>query len=150
MKCNKHDKMVVLHAFSNGDCIICGKEIIIEHIPCNKVCPECSEEQGLCEICGEKFINMKKLKLEVLNESGNTVRSYHIDYNETEGKRIRLSIEDYHYIMNTEGKLVILTQEEINEEAKRVEAEKQQQKLQYFNPKTGKLQGLFDFFDNQE
>lgn len=87
---------------------------------------------------------MKKLKLEVLDESGNTVRSYHIDYNETEGKRIRVSVEDYHYIMNTEGKLVILTQEEINREAKRVEAEKQQQKLQYFNPKTGKLQGLFD------
>lgn len=87
---------------------------------------------------------MKRLVLEVLDSQGKLVREYSVDYNETEGKRIRVSIEDYHYIMNTEGKLVIPTQEEIDMEAKRVEAEKQQIKLQYFNPETGKTQGLFD------
>jgi hypothetical protein len=140
MKCNKHDKMVVLHAFSSGDCIVCGKEITTEHIPCNKVCPDCSEEHGLCEICGEKIMNEKKLKLEVLDPTGAIVVTHHFFYKAGHGNRLRLTITDNQYIMDKDGKLVILTQEEIDREAKH----KEQSKLQYFNPKTGKMQGLFD------
>ena len=54
MKCNyKHDGMMVLHAFSDGPCEVCGKDITTPHIPCDKVCESCSEEHKLCTICGD-------------------------------------------------------------------------------------------------
>lgn len=87
---------------------------------------------------------MKTLELEILDNEGTVVRTYTCNYDETEGSRLRLSIEGNNYIMNTDGKLVILTQEEIEQELERKVAETQQCKLQFFNPKTGKLQGLFD------
>jgi hypothetical protein len=88
---------------------------------------------------------MKKLKLELLNANGETVRTYHINYDETEGKRMRLTIDDNTYITNTDGKIVILTQEEIDREEQR-----KHPKLQYFNPKTGKMQGLFDNIETED
>lgn len=54
---------------------------------------------------------MKKLKLELLDGFDETVRSYTINYDETEGKKMRLIINDNTYVMNDNGKLVILTQE---------------------------------------
>jgi len=59
MECDKHYRMVVLHAFSTGNCKFCGEEITTPHIPCNKVCPECSEKIGVCEICGEEILKTK-------------------------------------------------------------------------------------------
>lgn len=54
MKCkDKHEKRIVLHAFSSGNCKECDKEIETPHIPCDVVCDECSETKKLCTICGE-------------------------------------------------------------------------------------------------
>jgi len=55
MICDRHDKMVVAHAFSEGKCTICDRKIVTVHIPCNKVCPVCSENLRLCEICGAEI-----------------------------------------------------------------------------------------------
>ena len=44
--------MVVLHAFSEGECEMCGEKISTPHIPCDKVCNECSEKFNFCEVCG--------------------------------------------------------------------------------------------------
>lgn len=44
---------VVLHAFSFGECTVCGTEICTAHIPCDKVCEQCSEEKNLCKECGK-------------------------------------------------------------------------------------------------
>ena len=55
MKCDKHEKMIVLHAFSSGKCEKCDKEVTTPHIPCDKICEECSEKYNLCEICGDKI-----------------------------------------------------------------------------------------------
>jgi len=63
MECNRHDKMIVLDAFSEGKCKKCDSEIITEHIPCNVICEKCSVKFNLCEICGEKMND-----LEVLND----------------------------------------------------------------------------------
>ena len=114
MKCNKHDKMVVMHAFSSGNCIKCDEEVTTSHIPCNKVCPECSENYGLCEICGEEMVKTKKkLKLEVLDPTGEVAKTHHFYYEAGEGNRLRLSITDNVYIMDKDGKV---TQEEIGRE----------------------------------
>lgn len=59
---------------------------------------------------------MKKLRLELLDNNGNTVVTHTVDYNENHGNRMRLNIDGNTYIMNTSGKLVILTQEEIDNE----------------------------------
>lgn len=56
MKCKKCEHMIVLHAFSFGNCELCEKEISTSHIPCDKICPKCAEENDLCESCGNKII----------------------------------------------------------------------------------------------
>ena len=53
MICEKHKGMCVLHAFSWGECEICGAEVVTPHIPCYKICPKCSKKQNKCEWCGE-------------------------------------------------------------------------------------------------
>ena len=55
MNCKKCERIIVLHAFSNGECKICNEEITTPHIPCNKVCESCSEKDNLCEQCGEEI-----------------------------------------------------------------------------------------------
>ena len=55
MDCGKHKNMIVMHAFSKGECELCGKEIQTSHIPCDKVCKECSEEHKVCQVCGDKI-----------------------------------------------------------------------------------------------
>ncbi len=53
MICKQCEKgKIVLHAFSNGNCEKCEVEIITSHIPCDKVCKECSEKYNLCKECG--------------------------------------------------------------------------------------------------
>ena len=154
MKCNKHDRMVVMHAFSTGNCIKCDEEVTTPHIPCNKVCPECSETYGLCEICGDEMLKTKKkLKLEVLDPTGEVVKTHHFFYEAGEGNKLRLSITDNVYIMDKDGKLVILTQEDLyKEHLRNTSSVKIDNNLtkdlrvepQYYNPKTKKTQKLFE------
>jgi len=65
---------------------------------------------------------MKKLRLELLDDNGNTVVTHTLDYNENQGKRMRISINDNSYVIDTNGKFVILTQKEIDVEMKRMNA----------------------------
>jgi len=53
MICKKCERRIVLPAFSEGKCEECGKDVITTHIPCYKLCPECSEKLNKCEQCGE-------------------------------------------------------------------------------------------------
>ena len=53
--CKKCEGMVVAHAFSNGECNICEKEIQTSHIPCDKVCRDCSVEKNVCMSCKSPF-----------------------------------------------------------------------------------------------
>lgn len=82
---------------------------------------------------------MKKLRLELLDENDNVVVTHTLDYDENQGKRMIVEINGYHYVMNTEGKLVIL-QKEIEQ---RIIDAKQQTKLKFYNPKTGEMEELF-------
>lgn len=79
----------------------------------------------------------KKLQLQILDPTGEVVVTHHFHYNAGEGNRLRLTITDNTYIMNSNGKLVILTQKEIEQEEKR-------RNLLYTNRETGKAQKLFD------
>ena len=62
----------------------------------------------------------KKLKLEILDPKGKTIRTHHFFYEVSGGKgsRLRLTLNDNTYIMDGDGKLVILTQNEIEVEEK--------------------------------
>lgn len=79
----------------------------------------------------------KKLQLQILDPTGEVVTTHHFYYNAGEGSRLRLTITDNTYIMNKDGKLVILTQEEITREEKRKE-------MLYTNRETSKPQKLFE------
>lgn len=52
-KCEKCKEMIVAHAFSDGECKICGDKITSPHIPAFKVCEKCAIENNLCKQCGE-------------------------------------------------------------------------------------------------
>jgi hypothetical protein len=78
----------------------------------------------------------KKLQLEILDPVGNVATTHHFFYVAGQGNRLRLTITDNTYIMDKDGKLVILTQEEMDREASRKEPK-------YFNPETQKTQKLF-------
>ena len=62
----------------------------------------------------------KKLKLEILDPKGKTIRTHHFFYEVSGGKgsRLRLTLNDNTYVMDGDGKLVILTQDEIEVEEK--------------------------------
>jgi hypothetical protein len=47
---------------------------------------------------------MKRLKLCVLDKKGITHRTYHIDFDETEGDFLDLRVADYNFILTKEGK----------------------------------------------
>ena len=53
--CGSHNGMVVMHAFDNTNCEKCNGKIVTEHMPGNKVCSKCSDEHGLCAVCGEEI-----------------------------------------------------------------------------------------------
>ena len=59
---------------------------------------------------------MKKLRLELLDNSGHVVVTHTLDYDNHHGNRMRLIIGNNRYFMDTSGKLVVLTKEEITEE----------------------------------
>lgn len=64
MICNECKGMIVMHAFSESNCIICGGEITTAHIPSYKVCEECSKELTLCKQCGKELID-EEIEVEV-------------------------------------------------------------------------------------
>lgn len=43
---------IVLWAFSNGECEVCKEEVWTSHIPCDRLCEECSEKEKRCKECG--------------------------------------------------------------------------------------------------
>jgi hypothetical protein len=54
MICKKCSKgKIVLWGFSQGKCEICKSNIQTAHIPCDKLCDNCSEKHNLCKECGE-------------------------------------------------------------------------------------------------
>lgn len=52
MICEKCEHIVCLSAFSYDKCIECGIGVTTPHIPCYKLCPECSAKLNKCEQCG--------------------------------------------------------------------------------------------------
>lgn len=44
-----------MHAFSFGNCEVCGDEISTSHTSSDVVCSKCAEENNLCESCGNKI-----------------------------------------------------------------------------------------------
>jgi len=61
-------------------------------------------------------MKQKKLQLQILDPTGEVAVTHHFYYNAGEGNRLRLTITDNTYIMDKDGKLVILTQKEIDDE----------------------------------
>lgn len=49
-----------MHAFSNGQCERCGCDVVTPHIPCDKLCEDCSEKYNSCRECGSKIEDNKK------------------------------------------------------------------------------------------
>lgn len=57
MVCNKCKNIgkVVMHAFSDGECMSCGETYSCSHTPPNKVCYNCSDTKNICEDCGNQI-----------------------------------------------------------------------------------------------
>lgn len=53
--CKYCKNRVVMHAFSFGNCVLCGEEISTNHIPCDSTCSFCAEENKVCQSCGNKI-----------------------------------------------------------------------------------------------
>lgn len=51
MICKECKGQMVMHAFSFGKCEKCNCDVTTPHIPCNKICDECSYKFNLCEVC---------------------------------------------------------------------------------------------------
>jgi hypothetical protein len=66
----------------------------------------------------------KRLRLQILDINGNVTVTHHFNYDAEDENRLRLTICDNTYIMDKNGKLVILTQKEIGDEQKRQEDER--------------------------
>lgn len=58
----------------------------------------------------------KKLQLEIIDPTGEVAVTHHFYYNAGELNKLRLTITDNTYIMDNTGKLLILTQKEIDDE----------------------------------
>jgi hypothetical protein len=57
---------IVLHAFSFGNCQECGCEVSTAHIPCDKLCQECSDAKHICKECGRNIDEIPETKPELL------------------------------------------------------------------------------------
>lgn len=60
--------MIVAHAFSTGICEVCGVVIDSPHIPCNRVCSDCSLLWGICEVCG-KLLTAEEIQVIISAEN---------------------------------------------------------------------------------
>jgi hypothetical protein len=87
-------------------------------------------------------MDKKTLKLEILDPKGEVVRTHHFEFHSYEGNKLRLTITDNTYFMDKNGKLVILTQKEIDQEEQRKKPKIGD--ILYTDPKTGKTQTLFE------
>lgn len=47
--------MIIMNAFIESKCEICGKNFLSPHRPGYKICYECAEENNLCLQCGKKL-----------------------------------------------------------------------------------------------
>jgi hypothetical protein len=58
MYCKECQNMIVLPAFTEGECIRCKKTFTSANIPANKICNKCYEETGetLCVSCNKEKI----------------------------------------------------------------------------------------------
>ena len=52
MVCENCKGMIVMHAFSDGECEICEQKVVTSHIPCDKLCENCSTVYSRCKVCG--------------------------------------------------------------------------------------------------
>lgn len=52
-KCDKCKKLMVLHAFSEGECKACELVFQRGHIPCGGYCDDCAKRYNICYNCGE-------------------------------------------------------------------------------------------------
>ena len=51
-ECQKCKSRIVAHAFSEGKCEICEQKVVTSHIPCDKLCENCSTVYDRCKACG--------------------------------------------------------------------------------------------------
>lgn len=51
--CKKCQRKVVMDAFSEGICEVCGDDITCAHSPSDKVCYNCASDFDLCKSCGK-------------------------------------------------------------------------------------------------
>lgn len=54
-KCRYLSPRIALQAFTNSNCMLCGKIIVNPTSDIDTVCMSCSEEKELCVHCGEKL-----------------------------------------------------------------------------------------------
>ncbi len=52
IRCGDCEKRIVMHAFSDSNCISCDKHINSPYTPSDKICKKCSLRYGLCQQCG--------------------------------------------------------------------------------------------------
>jgi hypothetical protein len=57
MICDKCMDSFYAQAISKGVCEECNDIVYSPHIPCYKLCPECSEKLNKCKQCGELIDN---------------------------------------------------------------------------------------------
>ena len=50
--CKRCENRIVMPAFSKGACASCGKEIVSENSPCDKLCIKCAIKLNRCAHCG--------------------------------------------------------------------------------------------------
>lgn len=53
LMCEKCKRRVVMPAFSEGRCFICGKTLFCENTPPDVVCADCAKVFNACIHCGE-------------------------------------------------------------------------------------------------
>lgn len=58
--CDNCKNKIVMHAFSNGTCEVCGDDIFCSHTPSDLVCNNCGVDFNLCESCGNKIETNEK------------------------------------------------------------------------------------------
>ena len=88
MECNKCKNSIVLDAFSQGKCEICKTDVSTSHMPCDKLCEDCSTKNKRCKSCG-KEMNMFNV---TGKELGGLLFSihHHIDQDENNNQRDKI------------------------------------------------------------
>lgn len=53
--CDKCSRRIVLDAFSEGLCGVCGHHIISSSMPCDILCFACAKKYNRCSHCGKEL-----------------------------------------------------------------------------------------------